>query len=141
MNKDEQEEFGVLVEVFVDMINRMSGQSTGTALEAVKSNSESIAILNDKLRIKGEGGLTYVSDGVAKKIEDGIDVMGVVRSFSVFTEDNNPYGERDFGGFEVEGQKYFWKIDYFDEDLKGSAPDYTDPKTKRILTVALAEEY
>jgi len=35
-----------------------------------------------------------------------------VESFDAFTEDNDPYGEHDFGAFEHEGHRVFWKIDY-----------------------------
>ncbi len=31
--------------------------------------------------------------------------------FGSFTEDNDPHGERDFGGFKHEGQRISWKID------------------------------
>jgi hypothetical protein len=27
---------------------------------------------------------------------------------------NDPYGEHDFGSFELAGEKFFWKIDYYD---------------------------
>jgi len=34
-----------------------------------------------------------------------------VESFDSFTEDNDPHGEHDFGAFEHEAQRIFWKID------------------------------
>jgi Protein of unknown function (DUF3768) len=36
-----------------------------------------------------------------------------VELFDSFTEDNEPHGEHDFGAFEHEGQRVFWKIDYY----------------------------
>jgi hypothetical protein len=34
-----------------------------------------------------------------------------VRSFNAFDADNDPYAEHDFGAFEIEGTRLFWKID------------------------------
>jgi len=65
-----------------------------------------------------------------------------VRSFDRFTQDNDPYGERDFGSFDLRGQKLFWKIDYYDLTLTSGSEDPCDPaKTQRVLTVMLASEY
>ena len=59
-----------------------------------------------------------------------------------FCEDNDPYGEHDFGAFEVEGEKLFWKIDYYDKALEHGSEDPADPtRTTRVLTVMLASEY
>ncbi|CAN0590562.1 unnamed protein product [Laminaria digitata] len=63
-------------------------------------------------------------------------------SFDVFTEDNDPHGEHDFGAFEVADQKIFWKIDYFDLALSGYSPDPANRDvTHRVLTIMLASEY
>jgi Protein of unknown function (DUF3768) len=44
-----------------------------------------------------------------------------VETFDVFTPDNDPNAERDFGAFEHNGHPIFWKIDYYDTTLtKGS---------------------
>ena len=66
-----------------------------------------------------------------------------VRDFDNFTEENDPYGEHDFGAFEVEGVgRIFFKVDYYDTDYSGGSDDPTDlEKTRRVLTVMLAEEY
>jgi hypothetical protein len=54
----------------------------------------------------------------------------------------DPYGEHDFGNFEVAGQKFFFKIDYYDPNLEFGSEDPGDPqKTTRVLTIMLAEEY
>jgi hypothetical protein len=52
--------------------------------------------------------------------------------------------EHDFGSFDCEGQRIFWKIDYYDRASFGTgcdmgSDDPTDPaKTLRILTIMLA---
>jgi Protein of unknown function (DUF3768) len=61
---------------------------------------------------------------------------------NVFIEDNDPHGEHDFGSFEIEGRKLFFKIDYYDKDMRFGSEDPSDPsKTARVLTLMLAEEY
>lgn len=40
----------------------------------------------------------------------------------------------------VSGQKVFWKIDYYDAELK-YGKDPLDPKCNRVLTIMLASEY
>lgn len=67
-------------------------------------------------------------------------VLDMVRGYDDFGPDNDPYGEHDFGSFELNGFKIFWKIDYYDENLKYWS-DPLDGNTKRVLTVMLAEEY
>jgi hypothetical protein len=44
-------------------------------------------------------------------------VMKAVQSFNDFIGDNDPYGEHDFGSFKLKGQRYFFKIDYYDPAL------------------------
>jgi hypothetical protein len=65
-----------------------------------------------------------------------------VREFSDFTEDNDPHHEHDFGIFELDGETLNWKIDYYDNQLENGSPDASDPdRTRRVLTILLAEEY
>jgi len=65
-----------------------------------------------------------------------------VIAFDDFNADNDPHREHDFGSFELEGEKLFWKIDYYDLAGEFGSEDPTDPKeTLRVLTVMLAEEY
>jgi len=57
--------------------------------------------------------------------------LNKVAAFDDFTEDNDPYGEHDFGTFTVEGEKCFWKIDNY------NGQEGID----LLMTVMLAWEY
>jgi hypothetical protein len=62
--------------------------------------------------------------------------------FDAFTEGDDPYGEHDFGAFDLDGTRYFWKIDYYDHDLEHGSDDPSDPeKTRRVLTIMRADKY
>ena len=68
--------------------------------------------------------------------------LAAVRDFSDFTTANDPYGEHDFGAFDLDGVKLNWKIDCYDRALEYGSPDPGDAeKTRRVLTILLAEEY
>jgi len=111
--------------------------------------SEQIRVLNDAFRTHPFIGARLSEDelvitsGVADHGNDFIDrAVNAVRQFSNFTGDNDPHGEHDFGSFELDGTELFWKIDYYDRDLKYGSPDPADPAvTRRVLTILLAEEY
>lgn len=53
-----------------------------------------------------------------------------------------PPGEHDFGAVEIEGETFFWKIDYYDETMSYLSPDPADPTiTNRVMTIMRADEY
>jgi hypothetical protein len=65
-----------------------------------------------------------------------------VAAFDNFAAGNDPHGEHDFGSFDLAGDKFFWKIDYYDSTLESGSEDPADPtKTTRVLTLMLAAEY
>ena len=54
----------------------------------------------------------------------------------------DPHQEHDFGSFKADGHTIFFKIDYFDKDLKYHSPDPAYPSvTERVITIMLAKEY
>ena len=63
-----------------------------------------------------------------------------VRDYAEFNEDNDPYGEHDFGSFTVGGVKLLWKIDCYDENLEKWC-DPLSPDCHRVLTIMRADEY
>ena len=74
-----------------------------------------------------------------------VKLFNAVRSFNDFTEDNDPYGEHDFGSVEIDGEKYFWKIDYYDSDACMYGVDDSDKQAMidayRVLMIMRADEY
>ena len=117
-----------------------------------KNNSEKVAKLNDALRQSLGSPFVAVNPRNQVVTTQGIwdcfdneqigSIFQDIKSFDNFTEGDDPYGERDFGSLKRKGRTIFWKIDYYDNDMKYHSPDNTDPeKTKRVLTVMLASEY
>lgn len=106
-------------------------------------NSERIRELNDIFRQTFVGGRVVVTEGVdALSTQVKADVLQQVRHFDRFDRDNDPHGEHDFGNFEIEGERFFFKLDYYNLEMDGGSEDPADPaKTTRVLTVMKAEEY
>ena len=102
-----------------------------------------IALLNDAFRKSSSGGKVMMTAGV-DALPDTVKCAALheVATFKAFTEDNDPYGEHDFGSFELCSRKFFWKIDYYDRELKYGSEDPANPdETTRVLTIMLASEY
>ncbi|MDH5327681.1 MAG: DUF3768 domain-containing protein [Gammaproteobacteria bacterium] len=115
--------------------------STVTNLQTFKL--ERIAQLNDAFRRSFIGGRVVLTQGVYaldQKVQD--EIFQKVMTFGDFNEDNDPYGEHDFGCVEHLGRKYFFKIDYYAEDMKHRSEDPANARvTNRVLTIMRAEEY
>jgi len=96
-----------------------------------------ISMLNDKFRKSGFG--VTLTCGV-QSVQDLPGLLDTIREYDDFTEDNDPYGEHDFGKLNWHGDKVFWKIDYYNETFDA----WEDPltaKCRRVMTVMLADEY
>ena len=82
----------------------------------------------------------------------------LIETYDAFDEDNDPHGERDFGTIyqlgdgrwttqrprvrDDERERVFWKLDYYDRDLRFASEDAADPaQTRRVLTIMLSDEY
>lgn len=110
---------------------------------AHKKRAVRIAELNDALRTTFQGGRVFMTaaiDALADEVK--ADVLETVRTFSQFDGANDPYGEHDFGSIELEGETYFFKVDYYALDLNGGSENAADPSvTTRVLTIMRADEY
>ena len=108
-----------------------------------QSNADRIRLLNDNFRSTFVGGRVVMTQGVdALPIDTKARVILAVRSFAKFTERDDPHHEHDFGSFDIEGETYFFKIDYYALDMDGGSEDPADPeKTTRVLTIMRADEY
>jgi hypothetical protein len=102
-----------------------------------------IRTLNDQLRQTLTGGRIMMTCGVQAMGSLLIaQLLDRLRQYDQFDDANDPYGEHDFGAFDHDGQKFFWKIDYYDLSLSSHSEDASDPgKTLRVLTLMLADEY
>jgi hypothetical protein len=124
---------------------------------AVLTRAERIARLNDLARrAMGVACVVVATEGVRALLEaDQSRLRELIETFDVFTPDNDPYGERDFGAIYqgVDGVwsvsrpidvavTVFWKIDAYDSELRFGSDDPADPAvTRRVLTIMLASEY
>jgi uncharacterized protein DUF3768 len=73
-----------------------------------------------------------ITRGVSQLGDEAVGViLAKVKNFHAFTTDNDPWEEHDFGNFEHEGRKLFWKID----DHAGRDGN------QLVLTIMLSEEY
>ena len=106
---------------------------------------KSLAELNDAFR-KGDPnipGKITMTNGIARFSNvELLEIVKLIRSFDDFSEENDLYGEHDFGSIVYKKDKIYWKIDYYDPSLTKGSEDPTDlSKTVRILTIMLAAEY
>jgi Protein of unknown function (DUF3768) len=117
--------------------------------ELLVENDTSLEIraLNDEFRTQRSligsaiaDNTLVITSGVAAHGNDFIDrAVHAVREYSAFNEGNDPYGEHDFGSFELDGENLFWKIDLYEEpDVKS---ENGEPVVTRVLTIMLADEY
>lgn len=104
--------------------------------------------LNDDFRRTFVGGVVVLTAGVdALCPEVKAEVMRRVRLFDQFNSDNDPHGEHDFGSFEIAGQRFFFKLSYYDRQAFesgaeiGSENPADSNTTLRSLCIMLAEEY
>lgn len=105
---------------------------------------KAIRELNDLFRCEGRGNGTFlVTPGIkARGYEFMLLVLQAVRDFDQFSDENDPWGEHDFGSVDVGGETVFWKFDYYDLTLsQGSENPANEALTHRVLTIMLASEY
>lgn len=121
---------------------------------------ERIAVLNDRARQAMGLACTVVATIGFRSLPeaDQSRVRELIETLDAFDPDNDPHDERDFGVvYQADDRRWtierppaggdarervFWKIDYFDLDLRFASDDPADPAvTRRVLTIMLASEY
>lgn len=123
-------------------------------------HTDAIRRLNDAARaVPGVTSLASVTLGFQSLPEAArFAALAAIARFSKFDDNNDPYGEHDFGAIYrlVDGPwteerpdeettialTVFWKIDYYDPSMTfGSDAPWDEERTKRVLTIMLASEY
>lgn len=99
--------------------------------------------LNDELRKNFSSGTAVLTPGIAALGAEAVArIVKTVEVYDDFCHANDPNEEHDFGAFDVDGQRIFFKIDHYDENLSFHSPDPADPSvTKRVITRLLTSEY
>ena len=116
----------------------------GMLKERVTARSEAVRLINDHCRQTFTGCLIVLTATVAElEIATRAAVLEKVRSFTDFDEDNNPHGENDMAFFDHDGERYFFKFDYYgDASHRTGANDPSDTtNTFRTLTIGTAADY
>ena len=104
-----------------------------------------IRALNDQLRqnFSGPNGKVMLTSSVTELPEPvRFKLVHDIQNFNDWSNDNDPHGEHDMCFVEVEGERYWAKIDYYDRDVRYGADDPSDAaQTTRIMTIGHASEY
>lgn len=66
-----------------------------------KTKSEIIAEMNDKFRSTLSGGKVFITQGISA-LEKATEILDRVQAYNYFTDDNDPFGQHDFGSFDFE---------------------------------------
>lgn len=109
----------------------------------MSQDTDRIRALNDQFRKTLRGGHVFMTPGIAALGEETVGrLLATISLFDDFCEANDPYRERDFGAFDFDQRRVFFKIDYYDKSLTAHSPNPADPEvTQRVITVMLADEY
>jgi hypothetical protein len=104
------------------------------------SKTARIRALNDELRQNFAEGIAVMTPGIAALGADAVArIVKTIAVFDDFCHANDPHEEHDFGAFDADGHRVFFRIDLYEEpDVKGANGE---PVVTRVLTIMLAEEY
>lgn len=100
--------------------------------------------LNDQMRKEGRGHGSYaITAGIWALGKDFVlAAVRAVEQFDGFDDNNDPWGEHDFGSMSVQGETVYFKFDYYSLDLQlGSENPANEGVTHRVMTIMLASEY
>jgi hypothetical protein len=86
-----------------------------------------IRALNDELRQNFAGGIAVMTPGIAALGAEAVArIVKTVAVFDDFCHANDPHEEHDFGAFDADGHRVFFKIDYYDKTLTYHAFSFGD---------------
>ncbi|MDD4556456.1 MAG: DUF3768 domain-containing protein [Alphaproteobacteria bacterium] len=102
-----------------------------------------IARLNDEFRRDLNQGKVILSPKIGiESAKDITNILNLIKNYKNFNHYNDPYKERDFGSLSYNGNKIYWKIDYYDEFFEYHSKNPSNPNiTNRIITIMFADEY
>lgn len=109
----------------------------------IQQTATDIAALNDQARQTFTNCRVMITQGINALGPSAVHaIITAVQQFNDFTEQNDPFGEHDFGKVTYHKSDVFWKWDYYDLDLQMASLDPSNPDiTARVLTIMLADEY
>jgi hypothetical protein len=109
----------------------------------METKTAQIRALNDEMRQRLIGGMAVMTPGIAALGPEAVArIVKTIEVYDDFCHANDPHEEHDFGAFDADGKRIFFKIDYYHESMTVHSPDPSDPNvTKRVITIMLAEEY
>jgi len=109
----------------------------------METKTDRIRELNDQLRQNFADGIAVMTPGIAALGPEAVErIVKTIAVFDDFCHANDPHQEHDFGAFDADGHRIFFKIDYYDKAFTYLSPDPADPAvTQRVITIMLAEEY
>ena len=107
------------------------------------TQTDRIRALNDELRQNLSRGRAVITTGIAALGPEAVArILQTIEVFDDFCHANDPHQEHDFESFEAEGERIFFKIDYFDRTMTVHSPNPADTTvTERVITIMLAAEY
>lgn len=109
----------------------------------ISERTDRIRQLNDQFRKgRGAGRVHCMGDLALEDPDFQYRALEAVVSFNAFDQGDDPYGEHDFGAFDLDGKRLMFKIDYYNLGLDAGADDPADPKTCcRVMTIFYAHDY
>ena len=109
----------------------------------MEAKTDRIRELNDQLRQNFADGIAVMTPGIAALGPEAVErIVKTIAVFDDFCHANDPHEEHDFGAFDADGRRVFFKIDYLDQSMSMHSPDPADASvTQRVITIMLAEEY
>lgn len=122
----------------------------GKSRDFPTAENAEIARQNDLFRLgivtglpEGFRGRVVLTPGINAEGRDFVtECCLAVAQFDAFSEDNDPYGARDFAALTVKGVRIYFKIDLYDADcVYGSEKPADLDATTRVLTLLLPSEY